>query len=257
MHSQPPFRDASRTGLFLDFDGTVSEIVDVPDEARPLDGVPTVLAELGRHFRVVAIVSGRRADQLLSWLGPDVAGNVEIWGTHGAERVSGGEIVTADEVTTYVEVMDRLERSLAAEPALEIPGTLLERKAVILALHYRMAPDPVIAEEELLALAERYAAEHDLEIARGRMVVELRPKVDLSKRSVVLARARRAEVKVACFIGDDLVDLGAFDALDDLEKEGIEAVRIAVRSAEAPASLIARADAVLEGPRGVLAFLRI
>ncbi|MCA1704111.1 MAG: hypothetical protein LC808_12945, partial [Actinobacteria bacterium] len=63
------------TGLFLDFDGTLSEIVHVPSEARPATGARKVLIDLARHFGLVAIVSGRSAHQLLEWLGE----TIEIW----------------------------------------------------------------------------------------------------------------------------------------------------------------------------------
>jgi hypothetical protein len=46
----------SSAGLFLDFDGTLSEIVHIPSEARPVDGVPEVLQALTRRFAVVAVV---------------------------------------------------------------------------------------------------------------------------------------------------------------------------------------------------------
>ena len=77
-----------RAGLFLDFDGTLSRIVHRPSEARPFEGATDVLDGLATHYRVVAIVSGRSAAELLEWLGP----GVEIWGTHGSERTANGRV---------------------------------------------------------------------------------------------------------------------------------------------------------------------
>ena len=77
---RPIATDPARSGIFLDFDGTLAEIVPLPGDARPLEGAVEVLQKLGRLYGVVAIVSGRSALELLDWLGPDI----EIWGVHGS-----------------------------------------------------------------------------------------------------------------------------------------------------------------------------
>jgi len=61
----------------------------------------------------------------------------------------------------------------------------------------------------------------------------------------------------AAFAGEDAGDLAAFDALDRLEGDGSlsAAVRVAVRSDEAPADLVARADVVVDGPAGLAELL--
>ena len=185
-------RDPERTGLFLDFDGTLARIVDDPDDARPIEGVGDALADLADRLKVVAIVSGRSAHQLVKWLGPIVTAKVELWGSHGSEQVSEGEVKLADAVKPYVALIDRVERAASSAPALRTPGVVLERKPAIVALHYRMAEDPAAARSELLELASAYAEENGLELAEGRMVIEIRPPVELSKRSVVLARGSGA-----------------------------------------------------------------
>jgi trehalose 6-phosphate phosphatase len=57
-------------------------------------------------------------------------------------------------------------------------------------------------------------------------------------------------------VGDDLGDLPAFAAVAQLAAERYDGLRVAVRSAEAPPPLLADADLILEGPPGVLEFLR-
>jgi trehalose 6-phosphate phosphatase len=58
-----------------------------------------------------------------------------------------------------------------------------------------------------------------------------------------------------CFLGDDVGDLEAFDALDTFERSGGTAVRIAVASAEMPATLGERADLTLKDPGEAAEFL--
>jgi len=65
-----------------------------------------------------------------------------------------------------------------------------------------------------------------------------------------------AGLSAACFIGDDWSDAEAFDALDRLAATGVTAVRVGVRSEEAPTRLLERADVVLDGPEAVLETLR-
>ena len=252
-HVLERFRSSPESsGIFLDFDGTLSEIVQIPSDARPVGGVREMLASLAARLRLVAVVSGRAAGQLLEWLGPDV----EIWGIHGAERTRGGRVELSDRAAPYAELIDRVKRE--AERRLEelnMPGVLLEDKRVMLGLHYRAAADVEAAERALDGIAAELAQGYGLLRAGGRLAFELRPPVEFSKAQVVLQRSREAALKAAGFVGDDRVDLPAFDALDVLSEEGVATLRVGVDSSEAPPELRKRADVIVEGPSGVLEFL--
>lgn len=241
------------SGVFADFDGTLSEIAHLPHDARPLDGAVELLNELGRVFGLVAIVSGRSAVQLAEWLGP----SVEIWGTHGAEFAHGGSISFTEQAARYEELMARVRDEAArALNELEIDGVLIEDKRVMIGLHFRAASDVERARTELDRIAQDLADRHGLIRAGGRLAFELRPPEEFSKAAVVLQRARELELKGAMFIGDDRVDLPGFDALDVLADEGVTTVRVAVNSDEVPPELIERADVVVDDPRAALEFLR-
>lgn len=245
-----PFRARPQaSGIFLDFDGTLSEIVPVPSEARPAAGVPELLARLADALAVVAVVSGRSAEQLLAWLGP----SVEIWGVHGAQRTDGGRVVLSARAEPYRGLMRQVLRE--AREALAMEGVTVEDKAVVVTLHYRAAADGEEARRAVAATAERLASRHGLTVHEGRKSFELRPPVELSKATVVLDRAREANLEAVMFVGDDTVDLPAFGALDELAGGGAATLRVAVRSDEAPEALLRRADVVVEGPPGVVAYL--
>jgi trehalose 6-phosphate phosphatase len=61
---------------------------------------------------------------------------------------------------------------------------------------------------------------------------------------------------VACF-GDDLGDLAAFAALDDLAVAGAAVARVAVVDDESPPEVAEAADVVVEGPEGAVALLTL
>ena len=242
-----------RAGIFADFDGTLSEIVRVPHEARPLEGTVDLLDALGRRFGLVAIVSGRSARQLSEWLGPDI----EIWGTHGAEYAHGGSISLTERAARYEELMAAVrEEAEVALGELDIEGVVLEDKRVMIGLHFRATADVEAARHALDQVAEDLASRHGLIRAGGRLAFELRPPEEFSKAAVVLERARELKLEAALFIGDDKVDLPGFDALDLLAEEGLATVRVAVHSDEAPPPLIERADVVVDGPPEALRFLQ-
>ena len=248
-----PFADSPRTsGIFLDFDGTLSEIAHLPGEARPLPGVAQRLEFLAKRFGLVAIVSGRAAHQLLEWLGP----NIEIWGIHGAERTIDGAVALSERAAVYTDLMRGVKEEAAAElERLALEGVLLEDKGVMMSLHFRPAVDQERARRELDRLAGELAARHGLLRAGGRLAFELRPPVEFTKAAVVLDRTRELGLTAAAFIGDDRIDLPGFDALDQLANENVHTLRVAVDSVEAPPELLDRADLVVPGPTGVIELL--
>jgi trehalose 6-phosphate phosphatase len=83
------------------------------------------------------------------------------------------------------------------------------------------------------------------------MVLEVRPPVDADKGTAVRRLLADRGLKRALYAGDDTTDLDAFRAVGGLEV----GVRVAVRSAEAPAGLEEAADLVVEGPAGLAPIL--
>ena len=239
-------------GLFLDFDGTLSEIVDDPSEARPLAGIPEEMTRLSRRLGVVAVVSGRTAQELLQGFGSDV----ELWGLYGAERSIDGVISVSDELASFEPLIRTvLQQAERRVEDIGIEGLLVEDKGYMVGLHWRQTADRDRAAEVMASLAAELAAEHRLVQAPGKCALELRPPVGWSKGDVVTARTASAGLQGAAFVGDDRGDLPAFDALDRLDDEGVATMRVGVRSAESPRELLERADVVVDGPSGVLKWL--
>jgi trehalose-6-phosphatase len=86
------------------------------------------------------------------------------------------------------------------------------------------------------------------------MSYELHPPIEADKGTAILDVVEGLDA--VCFIGDDVGDAEAFDALDRLAEGPVHVVRIAVAGAETPSELLARADWAVEGPTQALNLLR-
>ncbi len=201
----------------------------------PAPGAVEVLARLVGRYRAVAIVTGRRSEELEARL--PVPG-LRVLGVYGME----GHRATLP-----------LARVRAA--ARVVPEAWVEDKGATLAVHYRQAPNPVRAREALLAALSPVALEAGLELVEGKMVLELAPAGRPRKGGAILELARDLDLRGLLYAGDDVADLEAFEALDELEREGALVVRVAVHGPETPEGLVRAADVVVDGPAGLLGFL--
>jgi trehalose 6-phosphate phosphatase len=227
-------------GIFLDFDGTLSEIVARPELARPAPGANSVPAGVVAHHDIVAVVSGRPAVEVRSLI--DVPG-IEVFGHYG---IQGHVDMDHDEVRSEVE-----------KAATLATGAWVEDKGATLAGHYRGAPDPHEAERLLRPALEAIADRRGLGILPGKMVLELAPGDTPGKGAVVRREAWARSLRACLYAGDDRADLAAFAALDELATEGTVTVKVAVRSEETPPELVAQADLVVERPQGLLGLLAL
>ncbi|MEA2716592.1 MAG: trehalose 6-phosphate phosphatase [Actinomycetota bacterium] len=237
---------ARSAGVFSDFDGTLSAIVDDPASARPVAGAAEALGALALRYARVGVISGRPGAFLAEYLGER---GVALTGLYGLE------VVTADGVRPVPEAAPwrRVVEEVAARAEAELPPALgIERKGLSLAVHYRVAPG---YGDLARRWAEEAASRTGLAIHPARMSYELRPPLPHDK-GLVLAESADGLTHVM-FVGDDRGDLEAFDALDRMAADsGVVVARVAVRSPESPAELLDRADAVVDGPEGVLSLFR-
>jgi trehalose 6-phosphate phosphatase len=231
--------DPDRTALLLDFDGSLSEIVEHPDLARPVEGARDVLAGLTAEYRLVAVVSGRPTDDVARVL--DVP-SVRYAGHYGR-------------LVDQAPLSERTREGVQAAST-GMAGVWPEDKAESLAVHYRLAADPAAARQALVGPLDQIARDEGLELLEGKMVLELvRPDAP-RKGDAVTRLVREAGAAAVMFAGDDLADLEAFDALDRLADEGVAVVKVAVRGRETPEVLLRAADVTVDGPPGLVELLR-
>jgi trehalose 6-phosphate phosphatase len=253
---------ASSTVVGLDFDGTLAPIVDDPDSAHIHPDAPEVLLELSSVVRAIAVVTGRPARKVLALGGLDQVGQeiggagreLFVFGQYGFERWSSTSrrVVSPRPPQGLSGFLRELPQVLRDADA---PEAFVEDKGLAIAVHTRRLDDPVGAFERLEPRLRDLAARHEMAVEPGRNVIEARsPGMD--KGTVVRDLARDQEAGGFLFAGDDLGDLEAFAAVEDLRNDGLPTLLVCSASDEESA-LIARSDVVVKGPDGVLDLLRL
>lgn len=209
----PPLTLLEGAALFLDFDGTLVELAETPDAISVPSTLCPLLEMLSERLRGrVAIVSGRSIADVERHL---CCEGVALSGSHGLElRLQSGEHVPLAPPVDLAMLIEKIRRF-----AEEDPGFVVEVKPASVALHFRKVPQEAErAERFMAALAKRSG----LSLQPGKMVLELRPN-GADKGDAVRAFMAEPEFGGArpVFIGDDVTDEDAFEAVRDMGGVGI------------------------------------
>ncbi|WP_443677752.1 trehalose-phosphatase [Mycobacterium interjectum] len=237
--------------VFLDFDGTLSEIVAHPGSASLVEGAAEALRALAAQCPV-AVVSGRDVGDLRGRVGVD-----GVWyaGSHGLELVAPDgtthqNAAASGVVGALARAADRLAETLS-----DVPGTVVERKRFGIAIHYRHV-DPDVVDRVIVAARELGRSE-GLRATPGRKAIELRPIMDWDKgttlswllQRIVGSDAPDPGTVLPVYIGDDITDEDAFDAVQ------FDGLGIVVRDDE-DGDRTSAALFSLENPSAVTDFVR-
>jgi trehalose 6-phosphate synthase/phosphatase len=208
------FGSVRRRILFLDYDGTLTPIVDRPELAVPPPGMVDALTALAADPRnVVCVLSGRDRNSLHTWLGG--VPNLVLSAEHGCFIREADD----DEWRDGFGSVDLSWRQ-TVEPIFEhycgrTPGSFIERKRVNLVWHYRNADSEYAdsqAKELLVHLNDTVASKLPVEVLSGKKAIEVRP-VGIHKGAVLKRLLQKYEWQWALAIGDDRTDEDMFHAL--------------------------------------------
>lgn len=193
----------------MDFDGTMSPLVDHAGDARALPRAAAAFAALTQLPRTTtALISGRALDSLRAVASPPE--ETLLIGSHGAEvwMGPGSSQLMLDEGQRELLADVRKELEAIVEQA---PGTLLEDKPAGVVLHTRLAADDV-AEDAVAAARAVLQDRKGVFMKSGNRVLETSV-VNASKGEGIAFLRQAAGATAVVFAGDDTTDEDALGSL--------------------------------------------
>ncbi|KAL9231100.1 hypothetical protein vseg_006363 [Gypsophila vaccaria] len=228
------FAEGKKIAIFLDYDGTLSPIVDDPDRAFMSDDMRNAVRNVAEYFPT-AIISGRSRDQVYK-----LVGLAELYyaGSHGMDimgpdhkasdahsnstELQGKDVSLFQPAREFLPMIDEVFKILV-EITKDIKGAKAENHKFCTSVHYRNVNEkswPIIA-QRVHDVLKNYPR---LRLTHGRKVLEIRPVIDWDKGKAVefllksLDLSNRDDV-LPIFIGDDRTDEDAFKVLRE-RKQG-------------------------------------
>jgi trehalose 6-phosphate phosphatase len=206
--------EGKRPAVFLDYDGTLTPIVDRPEDALISESMRDAVRELAGRCPV-CVVSGRDRRVVQELMGVD---DLIVAGSHGFDIWSpaGGEI-QREEGEGFGGLLEGVQARLREELG-AIDGALVEPKKSSVAAHYRLVPED--QRPRVGQAVEEILAEHpdELKVTPGKMVYEIQPNIDWDKGKAVLYLLGALDLDrddvVPMYLGDDITDEHAFEALE-------------------------------------------
>jgi len=197
----------------LDFDGTMSPIVDRPEDARPLPESAEVFERLRRLPGVfAALVSGRNLASLAR-VYPEPMPEICI-GSHGAERL----VPEAFQAQWLENPLSDEQQNLLAQITQELEavaasheGVSMEYKPSATVLHVRQA-EPSIAATALSEAKAALSALTGVKVLEGKAVLEASVHHGDKGESLTWLKDL-LQVDAVLFVGDDVTDENGFKVL--------------------------------------------
>ena len=199
--------------VFLDYDGTLTPIVDRPQDAVIAESMRAAVRALARRC-TVCVVSGRDRVVVQELMGVN---DLVVAGSHGFDIWSPDAGTFEHEASGgFDALLERVTNRVRSEAG-AIDGALIEPKKASVAVHTRLVSDS--ERPRVKALVEGLLAEYpdELKVTPGKMVYEIQPKLDWDKGKAVLHLLKALDLDrediVALYVGDDITDEHAFEAL--------------------------------------------
>ncbi len=238
--------DRPRIALFLDYDGTLTPIVERPELAMLSNDAREAVRLAAQAPDVdVAIVSGRALRNVRALVG--IPGLTYV-GDHGFEIEGPGLSHRPEGLDAH---LGAVREAAAALAALGVSGAMVEHKGATVSFHVRETPED--EQREALRRAADTLKRLGLRVTQGKMVLEGRPPIPWGKGHAVLHVLTQrygtdwpAQVR-ALYLGDDTTDEDAFHSLHGIGRS------IFVGSAPAGGH---SADLALPDPEEVVRFIR-
>lgn len=197
--------------LFLDYDGTLVPIKKSPELALLPPLKRNILNKLRKKF-FLCIVSGRSLSEIRKYVG--IKG-ISYIGNHGLEICLKERRWTHPEAARVKPILHKTIKKIK-DKTKEFQGTFVEDKGLSGSIHYRLLPPKRRSQLREIVFEVIASSRRWLKVTEGKMVLEIRPKVEWDKGRGVLKVFEWLHLKeelLLIYIGDDETDEDAFRAL--------------------------------------------
>ncbi|XP_022764108.1 probable trehalose-phosphate phosphatase 2 [Durio zibethinus] len=243
--------------VFLDYDGTLSPIVEDPDKAFMSAEMRAAVREVAKYFPT-SIISGRSRDKVKEFV---QLNDVYYAGSHGMDIMAPPRAVKSCDkkgneggfqpAKLFLPAIQEISLELE-DKIREIQGARIEDNRFCISVHYRQVPpkDHRILKEKVKSLVENRP---EFRLTEGKMVLEVRPSIEWNKGDALnyllntLGFSNHAKDVLPLYIGDDRTDEDAFKVIA-ARREGFPIIVSSI-----PKDTIAWYS--LRDPSEVLAFL--
>ncbi|ESQ40953.1 hypothetical protein EUTSA_v10013874mg [Eutrema salsugineum] len=210
--------------MFLDYDGTLSPIVDDPDRAFMSSKMRRTVKKLAKCFPT-AIVTGRCIDKVYNFV---KLAELYYAGSHGMDIKGPSKGVSRQKrlkqsllyqpASDYLPMIDEVYRKLL-ETTKSTPGAKVENHKFCASVHFRCVDEKKWSElvQQVRSVLQEYPT---LKLTQGRKVFEIRPMIEWDKGKALefllesLGLGNSNDV-FPVYIGDDRTDEDAFKMLRD------------------------------------------
>ncbi|KAG4184639.1 hypothetical protein ERO13_A09G184000v2 [Gossypium hirsutum] len=205
--------------VFLDYDGTLSPIVEDPDKAFMSTEMRAALREVAKQFPT-SIISGRSRDKVKEFV---QLNNVCYAGSHGLDIMQPpkscdkkGNEGAFQPAKLFLPAIQEISMELEHKIG-ETQGAKIEDNMFCISVHYRQVPpqDQGNLKEKVKSVVENRP---EFRLTEGKMVLEVRPSMEWNKGDALnyllhtLGFSNANDV-LSLYIGDDQTDEDAFKVI--------------------------------------------
>ncbi|MED6144309.1 hypothetical protein PIB30_014657 [Stylosanthes scabra] len=219
--------------VFLDYDGTLSPIVNDPDRAFMSDEMRAAVCEVATYFPT-AIISGRSREKVKDFV---KLNNLYYAGSHGMDimapsmalessngkhydmalNTTKGNGVPFQPAKKFLPAIQQIVRRLENEVK-DIKGARVEDNGFCLSVHFRQVQeqDYGVLEKKVKRVLEENP---QFRLSEGKKVLEIRPSIEWNKGNAVeyfldiLGLNTASSNILPLYIGDDRTDEDAFKVI--------------------------------------------
>ncbi len=201
--------------LLLDYDGTLTPIVERPELATLSPDMGELLKRVSQHY-TLGIISGRSLADVKRLVGLE---GIYYAGNHGFKIIGPGVKLVKPEAervcSTLIKFCKELQEKLS-----KIKGAIVENKGLTASVHYRLVAGGEFGHLKNIfeKVVSPYIDSGVIKVTRGKKVFEIRPNIEWDKGKAVLWIYSVVDPKgklKPIYVGDDQTDEDAFLALKE------------------------------------------